>query len=190
MNQQSVVLTGDTVILRPLTHSDIGQEYLSWLNDREVTRYLGVGGSRSTIADVEKFLEKFEDSPNDLALAIIDRESDLHIGNVTLNNVSMVHRTGDTGLMIGRKDFWGRGLAFQAWALIIEHAFDQMGLRKVIAGVVDGNTASLRTLERLGFKIEGTLRKEFLVDEEPRDIYRLGLFREEFRRFDSSQPPR
>jgi methionyl-tRNA synthetase len=46
-----------------------------------------------------------------------------------------VHRTGDTGLFIGRKEFWGKGLAFEAWYLVIEYAFNRLGLRKIIAGV-------------------------------------------------------
>lgn len=187
MDIQPDVLVGDRVNLRPLTQSDIGQDYLSWLNDFEVTRYLLGVQHPSSETDIKKYLERFAGSHNDLAFAIIDRQSDLHIGNVTLNHISWVHRTADTGLMIGRKEFWGKGLAFGAWSLIIEYAFQQLGLRKIIAGVIDGNVASLRTLEKLGFKIEGTLRQEVLVDGEHRDVYRLGLFQDEFSSTPTSQ---
>lgn len=180
MDMQPDFLVGERVSLRLLTPSDISLDYLSWLNDHEVTRYLEVGRFPSDKADAEKFLERFRQSRSDLVLAIIDRQSNLHIGNVTLNNVNSVHRTGDTGLMIGRREFWGKGLAFEAWHLIIEYAFNRLGLRKIIAGVVDGNEASLRTLEKLGFRIEGRLRQEVLVDGQHRDVFRLGLFQEEF----------
>lgn len=180
MNKQSVFLSSDRIGLRPLTKSDISQDYLSWLNDFEVTRYLEVGRFPQTAADVEKFLVRFQTSLNDLVFAIIDRETDLHIGNVTLNNVNMVHRSGDTGLMIGRKEFWGKGLAIEAWGLLIEYAFDRLGLRKIIAGVIDGNVASLKTLQKLGFQIEGTLRQEVLVSGEHQDVFRLGLFKDEY----------
>jgi len=170
-----------------LLQSDISQEYLSWLNDNEVTRYLGVGLFPSTVTDIEKFLERFRQSQNDLVFAIVHRQTGLHIGNVTLNNVNMVYQTGDTGLMIGRKEFWGKGLAFEAWELMIEYAFNQLGLHKVVAGAIHGNTASLKTLEKLGFKHEGKLRQEVLVEGERRDVYRLGLLKDEFCKFTQTQ---
>jgi RimJ/RimL family protein N-acetyltransferase len=43
--------------------------------------------------------------------------------------------------------------------------------------------ASIVVLKKLGFKVEGTLRQEFMVDEEYRDGVRLGLLREEFNKY-------
>jgi len=169
-----------------LAISDISEDYLSWLNNHEVTRFLEVGRFPSATSDIQRFIEKFQQSSNDFALAIIDSKTNLHIGNVTLNNINWVHGIGDTGLMIGRKEYWGRGLAGEVWSLLIDYAFNRLGLRKVIAGVIDGNTASLRTLQKLGFQIEGTLRREVLVDGEHRDVYRLGLFKDEFCKFSQS----
>jgi len=110
----------------------------------------------------------------------MDRETDHHVGNVTLNRISWIHRTADTGLMIGRKEFWGKGCAFEAWILLIEYAIQRLGLRKIIAGAVAENVASIITLEKLGFKIEGRLRKEYFIQGEYRDAVQLGLLREEF----------
>jgi len=85
--------------------------------------------------------------------------------------------------MIGRKEFWGKGYAFEAWNLLIGHAFLRLGLQKIVAGVVESNVASLKTLQKLGFQIEGRLRAEFWVDGEYRDVLRLGLLRDEFHKF-------
>ncbi len=173
-------LVGERLYLRSLEESDIGEEYLGWLNDVEVTRYLETGNFPSTPHTILKYVEHFQNSTTDLLFAIIDRETEQHIGNVTLNRISWIHRTADTGLMIGRKEFWGRGYAFEAWHLLVEYAFQRLGLRKIIAGAVADNIASIVTLEKLGFKIEGTFRKEYLVDGEYQDAVRLGLLREDF----------
>lgn len=125
-------------------------------------------------------LERFQNSTTDLIFAIVDRETDQHIGNVTLNRIDWVRRTADTGLIIGRREWWGKGYAFEAWSLILEYAFQRLGLRKIVAGAAVENAASVTTLEKLGFKIEGTLRQEILVDGEYRDVVLLGLLREEF----------
>lgn len=189
-------LAGERLYLRPLEESDLGEEYLQWLNDAEVRRFLGTGTAKfpTTLSSLEKYLERFQGTPTDLILAIIDKKSNLHIGNVTLNRIDWVNRAADTGILIGRKDFWGKGYAFEAWALLIEHAFKNLGLRKVNAGAIAGHDSSLGVLKKLGFQEEGVLRKEYLLDGEFRDAIRMGLFREEFdkcrRRSSVQQLPR
>ena len=180
-------LVGERLYLRPLQESDVNEEYLSWLDDYEVTRYLETGRFPGSLVSVRKYLERFQHTTTDFLFAIIDLGSNSHIGNVTLNHVNWVDRIADTGLMIGRKKFWGKGYASEAWSLVIEYAFHRLGLRKIIAGAVVDNEASIGALKKLGFKIEGTLRRQVLVDGEYRDTVSLGLFRNEFCKFSPSQ---
>jgi RimJ/RimL family protein N-acetyltransferase len=160
--------------------SDVCEDYLNWLNDHEVTRHLETGFFPSTPTSVQNYLKRFQGSTTDLAFAIIDRPTEQHIGNVTLNRIHWVHRTADTGLMIGRKEFWGKGYAFEAWSLVIDYAFNRLGLRKIIAGARAENLASLTVLKKLGFKVEGVLRQEFVADGKYCDGIRMGMFRDEF----------
>lgn len=60
------------------------------------------------------------------------------------------------------------------------YAFDEMGLHKVIAGVLDGNEASMRVLEKLGFEQEGVLREHENSFGEYKDRYLFGLLRSEW----------
>jgi RimJ/RimL family protein N-acetyltransferase len=174
-------LRGTQVYLRPLALSDATADYVRWLNDPEVTRYLETGRYPATRESVREYIRSFQGSRTSLAFAIIDRASGRHIGNVTLNHIDPIHRTADTGIMIGCKEFWGRGIAYEAWSLLIRYAFDRLNLRKIVAGAVIENRASIRTLEKLGFRIEGTFREEKWIDGRYVDAVRLGLFRDEFR---------
>ena len=54
------------------------------------------------------------------------------------------------GYWIGR-EFWGRGIATQALSLLL----DDVSIRPLHARVAVSNTASLRVLEKCGFKIVG-----------------------------------
>jgi RimJ/RimL family protein N-acetyltransferase len=173
-------LVGDRLYLRRLEETDATDEYVGWLNDAEVTRWLEAGRWPTSRDELRAWLQRFAESRTDVAFAIIDRASDAHVGNVTLNHVHPVHRTADTGLMLGRKDFWGKGYAREAWSLVIDYGFRRLNLRKIVAGVIAGNDASLAVLRSLGFQIEGTDRLQFWVDGAYRDAVRLGLFREEF----------
>ncbi len=180
-------LIGSQLYLRRVEDSDLNDTYLGWLNDPVVTRYLETGKFPTTLGSLRAFWDNFQKSPTDLLFAIVlpaadgGPKADRHIGNVTLNHVNWIHRTADTGLMIGEKDCWGKGYAYQAWRLLIDYAFIRLGLRKIIAGAVIDNGASLATLKKLGFQVEGTFRKEYLVEGRLRDGLRLGVFEDEFR---------
>ena len=111
-------LVGDRIYLRVLEESDITEEYMTWINDPEVTRYLGTGVYPATVDNMKKWLEKFQDSTTDLAFAITDKETDLHIGNITLHSISWIHRTAEIGILIGQKDYWGNGYGTEAQSLL------------------------------------------------------------------------
>ena len=81
--------------------------------------------------------------------------------------------------MIGRKDYWGQGYAFEAWDLLVDYAFERLGLRKISSGAAIANGASVGTLKKLGFKEEGTLREQYYMDGTYCDVVIMGLFRHE-----------
>ena len=53
--------------------------------------------------------------------------------------------------------YWGRGLATEAAREMLRHAFDDLGLGVVLAGADPPNGASLRVLEKLGFRFSRCL---------------------------------
>lgn len=173
------MLVGAKLYLRPLESADVGDSYVAWLNDREVTRYLETERATATREGIAEYLHRFEGG-TDLIFAIVDKATGKHVGNVTLNRIDRVRGTADTGLMIGEKSFWGRGYAYEAWFLLIDYAFRELRLRKIIAGTFAPNEASLAVLRKLGFRVEGVLRGEARVDGEFVDVVKLGMFENEF----------
>ena len=179
-NISSPFLNGDRIYLRTLEETDATVDYVAWLNDRKVTRYMGSGKFPATQESIRQFITSFQNNTTAVGLAIIDRKSSQFIGTVTLHSIDWINRTAETGLMIGRKDFWGKGYAFEAWKLVLLYAFNCLGLRKITAGAVVENKASIGSLRKLGFQNEGNLRKQYFIDGEYCDVVRFGLFQNEF----------
>lgn len=173
-------LVGDLIYLRVLEESDVNDVYLSWLNDHEVSRYLVVGIFPSTADDVRRWVTSFEDRTKAVAFAIVDKTTNQHIGNVTLYDINWVDRTAEWGTMIGRKEYWGKGYGTEARRLMIGYAFQRLGLRKITAGNVADNVASIESNKKLGFKQEGLLREQVWADGKFHDVVRLGLLRRDW----------
>ncbi|HLU58392.1 MAG TPA: GNAT family protein [Pseudonocardia sp.] len=75
----------------------------------------------------------------------------------------------------------GRGITTAAVALVVDHCFTRVGLHRVEATVRPENTASLRVLEKLGFREEGLFRRYLDVDGDWRDHACYALTADEVR---------
>ncbi|MGH3146239.1 MAG: GNAT family N-acetyltransferase, partial [Rubrobacter sp.] len=70
---------------------------------------------------------------------------------------------------------WGRGLATEAARACVRHAFEAVGLERVIAGADAPNVASLRVMEKLGMKPIGSINPH-LPEDPYYALYRKGYF--------------
>ncbi len=73
----------------------------------------------------------------------------------------------------------GRGIVPTAVALLVDHAFGAGGLHRVEANVRPENGASLRVLEKLGFRHEGLHRRYLHIDGDWRDHEGFALLHED-----------
>jgi ribosomal-protein-alanine N-acetyltransferase len=89
-------------------------------------------------------------------LATVFKEDGRYIGRTGL----YPHRTED-GVVVPReatlafyiaRPYWGRGIATEAGEAFIEHGFKSLGLVRIHAGMNVTNAASIRVIEKLGFK--------------------------------------
>lgn len=95
--------------------------------------------------------------------AITLRGDERLIGKCGYNEWSKAHRRGDVSYIVAREKR-GMGVVSEALGAMLDYGFDHMNLHSVEAGVTPGNEASTRMLQRLGFRLEGHLRENFLTD--------------------------
>ncbi len=110
----SPFLKGDKIYLRGVLPADADGGYGDWMNSRDVTQFLETGFFPTASTDLEEYISTMKSNDDVLFLAIVDTESGKHIGNIKLGPINWIHRRGDIGVLIGEKDFWGRGIATEA----------------------------------------------------------------------------
>ena len=99
-----------------------------------------------------------DDPKADLHTAVIERTSGRYIGGVSLcpdhNRPYMI----DIGFALAPHAH-GKGYATEALGALVDVAFSQRGAQRVFGKAFAGNNASRRVMEKLGFVLEGTLRR-------------------------------
>lgn len=169
---------GGRVYLRELDISDVNECYLSWFQDNQVTEFLDA--KRITRDEAIAYIREGRESRTHFMFAIIDRDSGLHIGNLKLGPIQWLHGVSDLVTVIGRKEFWGKGLAAEAIRIGNQIAFEGYGLRKLSGGIADGNEGSVKAYTSAGWVIEGRLRGHHLINGAPCDRIVVSCFNPRF----------
>jgi RimJ/RimL family protein N-acetyltransferase len=170
-------LIGPKVHLRPILESDAG-ECWSWFNDPDVRRTLALRGRPNTEAVSRAFIQNL-DPRRDQVFAITAREGDVYVGNCGLHEIHPVDRHAMLGLVIGRKDYWGKGLGTEAVRLLCRYAFDELNLHRVALSTYAINERGYRLYTRVGFKVEGRKREHTFIEGRYVDEVVMGLLRGE-----------
>jgi RimJ/RimL family protein N-acetyltransferase len=173
-------IRGKGITLRPLTLADCEGGYHRWLNDPEINRFLESRHSAQTLEDAQRFVLDVRQSPDSYIFAVTRNGDGRHIGNIKIGPIHPRYNHAFIGYLIGERTEWGKGRATEAICLATGLCFGELGLNKVVAGVIAPNIGSIRALEKAGFRQEGRFREDVLIDGEYKDTYRYGILRKEF----------
>ncbi|WP_188316366.1 GNAT family N-acetyltransferase [Solihabitans fulvus] len=174
------MLTGELVTLRPLEPEDY-PTLARFANDVEIA--LLVGGRPPTpdaLPSVVALYEGRREDPHTLGFAIIaNNDPGRLIGQCALFNQHQVARTAELGILIGDRDYWGRGCGTEAVSLLADYGFRLRNLHKVHLSVNATNPRAIRAYQKAGFTEEGRRRKHLWNDGEYVDLVLMGRLRDD-----------
>ena len=73
-------------------------------------------------------------------------------------------RAAEVGFWLA-EEYWGKGIATEALQAFTDYAFSQFDLIRLFAYVFEGNVASTRVLEKVGFTFEGTMESSIVKND-------------------------
>lgn len=137
----------------------------------------------ATVEDEVAFLaaretEAHEQPRVQYQLGIVWHETGELVGAARLGISSPVHRGGDIGYGV-RRDLWGRGIASEAAALLVDFGFRTLGLHRISAVHHPDNVASGRVMQKIGMRFEGRFRDHMYAQGKWRDSLAYAILEEE-----------
>ena len=180
--RQPVSIVGERVHVRTPRPGD--QAVLERLRaDPEIDHYMGVDPGTGLLWR-QVFLGDNSGSLADLVIAAVGGDES-PIGLISLWDRSIPHQAAELSIWIGQGHRNG-GAGTEALRLALRHAFGPMGLHKVYLRVLEYNARAIRTYEKCGFKIEGTLRDEMRVQGAWHNLIYMGALVHDFTPLDRS----
>ena len=162
-------ISGGLINLRPVSDEDLPWR-VEWLNDVETVRlFTGLPPDRAyDMFDAERWRQSAETDPLALVWAI-ETKGCRHIGDVDIHDICRSEGRSRMTILIGNRDYWGRGFGADAVNTILKYAFNELGLSAVNLRVCDFNRRAIRCYEKCGFEqTESTAR---IPGWQPGDIF-------------------
>ena len=176
------IIKTSRLVIRDIEIRDISDEYIAWLNNPEVTKFLEVRFVQQTRERVEAFVRsKLDNTESSKHFGVYDNEGSRLVGTVTLPTIKIHHFSADVSFVIGHPAASGKGYATEAVHGVVYYSFMHAGLKKLWGGYYDGHVGSAKVLSKNGFREEGRLIKELVnYDGKRVDHVLVGLLPEDF----------
>lgn len=140
------------MIFKRVSVEHISMEYVNWLNDPKVNKYLELKGNY-TIDLLETYVI-WQYNKEIYFWAIHLKDSNKHIGNIKIDPINLEHNSGEYGILMGDRPNWGKGYAKEASKRILNYCFEELKLSKVTLGVIQDNSNAVKLYEKIGFTID------------------------------------
>ena len=176
-------LEGKTINLVEFTSLHLGNpNYFNWLRDVSVINTIGRVDYLINLSlnEVQSYINGLLAS-SDNCVFEIETVDGRFIGTLKIGHIEWRTGCADIGIMIGDKDYWGKGVAKESISLACKYAFDFLCLRKLSSGCAAQNVAMVKAFESIGFVIEGQIRKKLLMSGKFDDHLLFGLFKDELK---------
>lgn len=180
-------LIGQRVALGPL-RLDLIPLYQRWFNDFATLATLDRLFRPTTTEQVAIWFERRITGPptqTHSVFTIWERAVRRPLGNAALQEIDPRNRTAELGIFIGEVDRRGLGYGTEASRLLLDFAFQVLGLHSVMLRVFAYNQAACRVYERVGFREFGRRRQCQFMDGRFWDVIYMECLAAEF----TEQPP-
>jgi dTDP-4-dehydrorhamnose reductase len=178
--EKKLCLTSERLYLRLLDEKDATQSYCDWLNDPEVNRYLVT--QSGTLESCREFIRAKNTQHDCFFFGIFERATDKHIGNIKLEPIDYQRKRATYSILIGDKEYWGKGIGTEATQLILHFAFQNLDMEVVDLGVIKEHESALRIYKKLGFIQTGIDQNKHKLRDGYHDNIVMELSKKNFKR--------
>lgn len=172
----------DGFVMRAWREDDVDEALEVVLENREhLQTYMQWMTPEYSIVDAQRFIvEGIKDRLDKKTLGLALIVDGKLAGSTGFNRFDWKAKVCEIGYWIDHRHE-GKGLVTTASKAMVEYAFDELEMNRVEIRCSSENLRSAAVPERLGFRLEGTLRQAEVLNGRPHDFLIYGLLAEDER---------
>ncbi len=148
-----------------------------WRSNLEISAFLRPG--MRTLNEVQTwYRDYFSAETNRLFLISYNEKA---IGYFTIEGIDHINRKCEFGIVIGELDFHNKSIGTSVINLMLEKAFNDMGMHRILAVVNEDNVSSIKCFTKAGFIVEGKHREARVINDKYKDVLLFSILEHEWR---------
>ena len=166
------MIKSEKVILRDKSTEDAWNDY-AWESDPELSRLDAAPVLKMSYADyLEEYTSELFIYYTEGRRFAIDTHDGIHIGNCSYYNYNEFRGDTEIGIMIGDRDYWGKGYGTDAVTTLVDHVFTNTDLNRIYLKTLNWNDRAQKSFAKCGFSKFGEMSRagyDFILMEIHRD---------------------
>ncbi|MFQ6599248.1 GNAT family N-acetyltransferase [Flavobacterium sp. C3NV] len=179
----NIILEDDLVLLRPLQESDVDNLLEISINEPETWKYslVGADGKENLIKYIQLAI-KARENQKEFPFIVFDKKTQKYAGSTRFYDMNLEFKTLQLGYTWYGSAFRGTGLNKHCKFLLLQFAFETLGMERVEFRADNDNKRSIAAMKSIGCKVEGVLRSHMpTIDKEiRRDSIVLSILKNEW----------
>lgn len=156
---QNIVLEDEMVLLRPLQITDVENLLDISLNEPETWEYSLVrANGKENLENYIQLAIKARESEKEFPFIVLDKKTGKYAGSTRFYDINLPFKTLQLGYTWYGKDFRGTGLNKHCKYLLLQFAFETLGMERVEFRADNNNQRSIAAMKSIGCKVEGVMR--------------------------------
>lgn len=154
----NIILEDDLVLLRPLQESDVENLLEISINEPETWKYslVGADGKENLINYIQSAV-KAREAQKEFPFIVFDKKSQKYAGSTRFYDINLEYKILQLGYTWYGSAFRGTGLNKHCKFLLLQFAFETLGLERVEFRADNNNELSIAAMKSIGCKVEGVL---------------------------------
>ncbi len=176
------VLENSCVLLRPLQPDDCDNLRYFSLNEPEIWTYsLQKAAGEENLKKYIEFAISARQNGVEYPFIVYDKRQNKYAGSTRFYDIQLQHQTLQLGYTWYGKEFQGTGLNKHCKYLLLQFAFEQIGMERVEFRADNNNLRSIAAMKSIGCVVEGVLRSHAnKVEGGRRDSIVLSILKDEW----------
>lgn len=180
---QDLILQNNHVLLRSLQESDLENLVEFAINEPSTWEYSLIrADGKENMANYIQLAVKGRENKNQFPFIVFDKKSGKYAGSTRFYDINLEFKTLQLGYTWYGEQFRGTGLNKQCKFLLLQFAFETLGMERVEFRADNNNKRSIAAMKSIGCKEEGILRNHMPTAESEvrRDSIVLSILRNEW----------
>lgn len=159
LDKDQIEIKNRKIKLKIFREEDVDYNYLKWMKDSEICKYIEKANKDISINDLKLFVSTMYNSKDNFFFRILDIRTQKHIGNVRIGPINGENMSTAFGILIGDLDSHNKGYASDVFNLILQFCEKKIEAKEIRFSCVEENVQAIKLYKKFGCRMDPSKEK-------------------------------